>query len=116
MKLASYCVDKATALTGMAAISAVLMSLCDAGDHIVSGNAVYGKWPGSYSWSSHEKCLLSVSFRALAALLGHTEEHIPSVAQNALSSSPWMHRHDGFYLIYAKGQGQQCSYINQAYL
>jgi methionine-gamma-lyase len=38
---AAYC-----SASGMSAISATLMQLCDAGDHIVSSNAVYG---GSYA-------------------------------------------------------------------
>jgi len=38
---AAYCTA-----SGMSAISATLMQLCDAGDHIVSSNAVYG---GSYA-------------------------------------------------------------------
>ena len=38
---AAYCTS-----SGMSAISATLMQLCDAGDHIVSSNAVYG---GSYA-------------------------------------------------------------------
>lgn len=54
---AAYCTA-----SGMGAISAVIMALCDAGDHVVAGNAIYGGTWALLNDFMPRKCQVTTSF------------------------------------------------------